>query len=85
MAGAAAKSGLGKSRFKGSQVGDAAGRAVEVTGFAVANVKDMQVHAAGMVFASQAEARQRGDASSRPTIPKLSGTLQVAAEFEVAA
>ena len=83
MAGAAAKSGLGKSRFKGSQVATPP-VGVEVTGFAVANVKDMQVHAAGMVFASQAEAAA-AQASLVAANPKLSGTLQVLPKFELAA
>ena len=75
MAGAAAKSPLGQSRFKASQVATPP-VGVEVGGFAVAGVSDMQLHGPTLVFASHAEAAA-AQAGLVAADPKLAGKLQV--------
>jgi len=83
MAGAAARSSLGRSQFKPSQVATPP-VAVEVPGYAVASTESMGLHGADLVFPSYAEA-----AAARAQLvagdPKLTGKLQVLSSYELAA
>jgi hypothetical protein len=83
MAGAAAKSPLGQSAFKASQVATPP-VGVEVTGFGIAGVSDMQLHGPTLVFESHAEAAA-AQAGLVAADPKLSGKLQVLPRYELAA